>query len=96
MVDKTSVGIIGVLSALLISGGIYEINQDNAYLCSSDNSVGVFTSLSSTGVTGYYSIDGVRKGKICSGGKWVKITKDMIPEKKITEWECNPNECIPK
>jgi hypothetical protein len=69
-------GLVGLVTLLAGFGGFVVLNDaelDNAYYCTSKGTVGVFESLSATGVTGYWLEGGVKKQATCTKGFWVPL-----------------------
>ena len=69
----------GIIGVLLMGGlGVYLLTPeqlDKAYTCTTNNVTGLFDSFSSTNVTAYWTVDGVKKSSVCTKGKWIKTTQ---------------------
>jgi hypothetical protein len=80
MVETKTIAITsGIIGVLFMSGlGIYIFTPeqlDKSYTCTTNNITGLFDSFSSTNVTAYWIIDGVKKQSVCTKGKWIKTTE---------------------
>ena len=76
--QKITYGILGVLSLIVaaLGGNVYLTPDqlEKAYVCTTNQYVGVFDSLSSTTKTGYYVDElGVNKSAVCKNGFWIPI-----------------------
>ena len=62
---------------MILTGTVlYQISQedlDKAYICPATNVTGIFDKVSSTNITGYYTINGTAKSMQCKS-KWLKLT----------------------
>jgi len=87
MRDKTTYGIIGVLSLIIatLGGNMYltEEQIDNAYICTYNEKIGFFEEFSSTMKTGYYYEDGIKKSQVCRNGVWTKL-KEYAEQNNLT------------
>lgn len=105
MVDnKKTYGIIAILSMLLGFGGNMIISDDNTYVCTTNENIGVFERLSSTQKTGYWTENGTEQSSVCRNGYWITI-KEYAKNQGINlneqttntiEYECGFNECVRK
>lgn len=72
--SKTTYSAIIALSALVAAlGGTVYLTPDqlsHAYICTTNQNVGVFDYLSATSKTGYYNDTGEMKYKVCTNGFW--------------------------
>jgi hypothetical protein len=76
MNEKIRYGVIGLVTLLAGFGGVIILNDaelDRAYYCPSKGTVGVFESVSKTGSTGYWTVDGVKKQATCTKSKWTPL-----------------------
>ena len=112
MADNLMRGIIGILSALLAFGGTLILTQDqfdNAYVCSSNEKVGIFYGgISSTGLTGYPYKENRTSPTSCTNGKWESLKsyaekKGLKPEDFMqkavqtaptSKYACNIQWCV--
>lgn len=85
---KTKAITVGVFLTLILGGGLfYTITAEdlqNAYICKTTNVTSIFERLSSTGITGYYAVNGVTEGAVCEPN-WTPLTV-WCEENKI---DCN-------
>ena len=73
---KIGYGITIILSMLVGFGGQTYLSQDqldHSYFCTANNKVMLFDKLSSTGKTGYYTINTTQKSVTCTNGQWIKL-----------------------
>lgn len=99
----TKAGIIGLLSALMLgtSGVLYlsSTQLNNAYICTTTLNVGIFDRLSSTNKTGYWSVNGTTKSKVCTNGYWERLAEYAkahninIEEKTAKRYVCDMTKC---
>ena len=84
--NKKLTGIIGVIALLLGFGGSVVLDKDqidDAYVCSTNERLGIFDRLSSTSKTGYYLNElGEEKRNVCYKGVWVPL-KEYAKSKGI-------------
>jgi len=69
-------GVIGIVTLLSIFGGTLVLTEDqlkNMYYCDTNNNIGMFDKLSSTGKTGYWTVDNVQKSSVCTNSKWIPL-----------------------
>lgn len=114
MDNKLIGGIIGIVSLLLGFGGSLLLNPDQlakAYVCTSNEKIGVFDRLSSTSKTGYYLDNGVEKSSVCTSGLWLKLevyaqskgvsieqllqSPQDNPVAQAKQYLCNSEGCVP-
>jgi len=94
MDQKGIIGILAVLLAVSATGNLTQWQQEHAYICSPTSEVGVFDRLSSTGLTGYWTVNGTEMSKRCTVA-WQKLKFNLEPP-STKEWLCSANGCIPK
>ena len=76
MDDKIRWGIIGVVTALAIFGGIITLTQDeldNAWYCDNHGRVGIFERMSDTNKSGYWMQDGIERRATCTKSHWIPL-----------------------
>lgn len=79
-------GIIGLVAILAGFGGSMYLTHDqlnHAYVCSTNQEVGIFDRLSSTMKTGYWMENNIEKSKVCKNGNWIKL-KDYAEQNNIS------------
>ena len=86
MTDKITYGILGLITTMILGFGGYMVltpdQLDHAYVCTINEKVGFFDSLSATGKTGYWVLDGINKSSVCINGIW-KPLKTYAKEKGV-------------
>jgi len=106
MVEAKTVGIIGILALLAGFGGsllLTPTQQENTYVCTSTEQIGIFYGgISSTGLTAYPYVENRSNSVRCTNGKWVKLseyaknhTVDFTkPQVGGIQYSCNQKTCV--
>lgn len=78
----------GIIGILLVGGlGVFFLTPDQlakASTCTTNNVTAIFEKLSSTNVTGYWTVNGSLKQSVCRNGKWIP-TIDWLKQNSLTE-----------
>ena len=76
MEHKIRYGIIGLITALTIFGGVIVLSDaelENAWYCDNNGRVGIFEEMSSTNKSGYWMEDDIRRRATCTNSAWIPL-----------------------